>query len=124
MNSTELKAKIAKIDSFSIKVKKFLTNNEKVCWFVGMSMYAIIMSIGWYEFTLLPKEEKSQYAAGMAAFTCFGWGALSIIALILGEIINIFMQFLIKVKRNRIISKLGKAERFEGFINDCRKARK
>lgn len=43
MNSTELKAKIAKTDSFSTKVRYILTKNEKLCWVVGLSLYAIIV---------------------------------------------------------------------------------
>lgn len=124
MNSTELKAKIAKTDSLSTKVRYILTRNEKLCWVIGLSIYAIILFLGWSDITNLPKEERADSAGAMAAFTCFGWGMLAIIVMLIGEFVNVIAQTLIGMRRNRIVSKLGKAERFEGFINDCRKARK
>lgn len=124
MNSIELKAKIAKIDSFSTKARHVLTNNEKLCWCVAWTLYGIIVFFGWSHVVDLPKEEKSDSAAALATFTCFGWGALGIITMLTGEFVNLIAQNLIGLRRNRIISKLGKAERFESFIDNCRKARK
>lgn len=124
MNSTELKAKIAKTDSLSIKVRRLLTVNEKLCWGIGLSLYAIIAFCGWSDISELPKEERADAAGAMAAFTCFGWGAFAIVTMMIGEFVNLIAQTLIGLRRNSIVAKLGKAERFEGFINDCRKARK
>ena len=124
MNSNELKAKIAKTDSLSTKVRYILTRNEKLCWIVGLSLYAIILFLGWSDITNLPKEERADSAGAMAAFTCFGWGMFAIIVMLIGEFVNFIAQNLICMRRNRIVSKLGKAERFESFIDDCRRARK
>jgi hypothetical protein len=124
MNSIELKAKIAKIDSFSTKARHVLTNNEKLCWCVAWTLYGIIVFFGCSHIIELPKEHKADSAAAMAVFICFGWGALGIITMMLGEFVNLIAQNLIGLRRNRIISKLGKAERFESFIDNCRKARK
>lgn len=124
MNSTELKAKIDKTDSLSTKVRYILTRNEKLCWIVGLSIYAIILFLGWSDIAELPKEERADFAGAMAAFTCFGWGMFAIIVMLIGEFVNFIAQILIGARRNRIVSKLGKAERFESFIDNCRKARK
>lgn len=124
MNSNELKAKIAKIDSFSTKTRYILTKNEKLCWVVGLSIYAIILFLGWSNITNFPKEERADSAGAMAAFTCFGWGMFAIIVMLIGEFANFIAQTLIGMRRNRIVSKLGKAERFESFIDNCRRARK
>lgn len=124
MNSNELKAKIAKTDSFSTKVRYILTRNEKFCWVIGLSLYAIIACWGWYGITELPKEERANSAGAIAVFICFGWGMLPIIIMLIGEFVNVIAQTLIGMRRNSIVSKLGKAERFEGFIDNCRKARK
>lgn len=124
MNSTELKAKIAKIDSLSTKVRRLLTGNEKLCWIIAWTLYGIIVFLGWSDITNLPKEERADSAGAMAAFTCFGWGMFGIIVMLIGEFTNVIAQNLIGLKRNRIVSKLGKAERFEDFIDNCRKSRK
>ncbi|WJJ59103.1 hypothetical protein VPA32_orf138 [Klebsiella phage vB_KpnM_VPA32] len=124
MNSTELKAKIAKTDSLSTKVRYILTRNEKLCWCVALTLYGIIVFWGWSDITNLPKEERADSAGAMAAFTCFGWGMFGIIVMLIGEFVNVIAQILIGMRRNKIVSKLSKVERFECFINDCRKARK
>lgn len=124
MNSTELKAKIAKTDSLSTKVRYILTKNEKLCWIVGLSLYAIVVFWGWSDITELPKEERADSAGAMAAFTCFGWGMFAIIVMLIGEFVNLIAQTLIGLRRNSIVAKLGKVERFESFIDNCRKARK
>ena len=124
MNSTELKAKIDKTDSLSTKVRYILTRNEKLCWCIAWTLYGIIVFLGWSDITNLPKEERADSAVAMAAFTCFGWGMFGIIVMLIGEFANFIAQILIGMRRNRIVSKLGKAERFESFIDDCRRARK
>ena len=124
MNSTELKAKIAKTDSLSTKVRYILTKNEKLCWCIAWTLYGIIVFLGWSGITELPKEERADTAGALAAFTCFGWGMFGIIVMLTGEFVNLIAQTLIGLRRNSIVAKLGKVERFEGFINDCRKARK
>lgn len=124
MNSTELKAKIAKTDSLSTKVRYILTKNEKLCWCIAWTLYGIIVFLGWSGITELPKEERADTAGALDAFTCFGWGMFGIIVMLTGELVNVIAQALIGLRRNSIVAKLGKVERFEGFINDCRKARK
>lgn len=127
MNAEQIKAKLKVHDARSKKIKQWWSESfNKFAWF-GISVWAFVAFnlYQWFQKLKVTDIDKfKDVTTDVAFFIIGGWVVCAILGVMIGMVSGLIVISARDSIRNRIIKKLAKAETFEGFITDCREARK